>query len=175
MILNTISIKDFSVKAYELWGIQWLLLTAGDFNKGDFNTMTVGWGGFGAMWNMPIALVASRPSRYTTEFMERYQDFTLTAFPNKYHSALSLLGTKSGRDGDKISEAGLTPIASEKITSPGFAEADLIVECKTIYKQDLDPAAFIDPSIEKMYGGYNYHRMYYGEVILVRGTEKYSA
>ena len=174
MNLKNIPVNSFIEKPYDLWEKQWLLLTSGDFDKGDFNTMTVAWGGFGSMWGKPFAHIVVRPSRYTYEFLERYNDFTLTAFPKEYRRALNLLGTKSGRDGDKIAESGLTPIASKKVASPGFAEAELIVECKTIYKQDMGPDNFVDPSIERMYGGYDYHRIYYGEILYIQGVSTYA-
>ncbi len=137
--------------------------------------MTVAWGSFGVMWNKPFVQVVVRPTRYTFEFMNNFDTFTLTAFPEKYRKALSLLGTKSGRDGDKISEAGLTPIAAKKVAAPAFAEADLIIECKKIYWQDFDPAHFLDAKIEKNYPKKDYHRVYFGEIILIQATERYLA
>ena len=108
---HTISIDNFLIHPHIRWSDQWLLLTAGDFNKGTFNTMTVGWGSFGTMWKKPFVQVVVRPTRYTYEFMNSYDTFTLCGFPQEYKKALTVLGAKSGRDGDKIAEAGLTPIA----------------------------------------------------------------
>jgi len=80
---NLIEIKpyDFSLKINDLWKNQWLLLTVGDFEKGDFNTMTVAWGSLGVMWRKPFAMVVVRPTRYTFGFINRFPDFTLSAFP----------------------------------------------------------------------------------------------
>jgi flavin reductase (DIM6/NTAB) family NADH-FMN oxidoreductase RutF len=167
--------EELTAKVHHLWEGQWLLLTAGDFRGGSFNTMTVGWGSLGVMWNRPFAQVVVRPTRYTREFMERYDTFTLAAFPKQYRSALNLLGTRSGRDGDKIAASGLTPIASTKVASPGFAEAELIIECRKIYSQDLDPTRFVDPSIERNYPKKDYHRVYFGEVVAILATESYGA
>jgi flavin reductase (DIM6/NTAB) family NADH-FMN oxidoreductase RutF len=168
-----IPIRELLVRAHHLWHEQWLLLTSGDFREGRFNTMTVGWGSLGTMWSKPFAQVVVRPTRYTYEFMERYDSFTLCAFPRQYAGALELLGTRSGRDGDKIAEAGLTPIASKTIPSPGFAEAELTIECRKLYWDDLDPANFQDPEIETHYPAKDYHRIYFGEILLVRGTGVY--
>ena len=162
-------------KVHHLWEEQWLLLTVGDFHEGSFNTMTVGWGSLGVMWNRPFAQVVVRPTRYTREFMERYDTFTLAAFPEQHRPALNFLGSRSGRDGDKIAASGLTPIASTKIAAPGFAEAELIIECRKIYSQDLDPSRFFDPSIERNYPKKDYHRVYFGEVVAILGTEGYRA
>lgn len=129
--------------------------------------MTVAWGSLGAMWNKPFVQVVVRPVRYTYEFMERYDTFTLCAFPEAYRKALSLLGSKSGRDSDKIAESGLTPIPSTKVTAPGFAEADLIVECRKIYWDDFDPAHFLLPEIAQNYPQKDYHRVYFGEIVAI--------
>ena len=167
--------EQLTARVHHLWEGQGLLLTAGDFREGKFNTMTVGWGSLGMMWNRPFAQVVVRPTRYTREFVERYDTFTLAAFPDQYRAALNLLGTRSGRDGDKIAASGLTAIASTKIAAPGFAEAELIIECRKIYSQDIDPDRFFDPSIDTNYPKKDYHRVYFGEVVAILGTERYRA
>ena len=171
--MQFIPVKKFNTNIFQLWDDQWFLVTSGDYQKGLYNTMTVSWGYFGIMWNKPMAVVVVRPVRHTFEFIEQYDTFTLTAFPEKYRKALNLLGTKSGRDGDKITEAGLKVCASEKIAAPGFNEAELIVECKKSYWDDYKPENFVDPGIEKNYPKKDYHRIYYGEILHINGIEKY--
>lgn len=173
MARNAIPFDELLVKAHHLWDHQWILLTSGDFAKGRFNSMTIGWGSLGTMWGKPFAQVVVRPIRYTYEFMERYDTFTLSAFPQGYRKALELLGTKSGRDGDKIAEAGLTPIASTRVAAPGFAEAELIVECRKMYWDDMDPTHFLDLDIEKNYPQRDYHRIYYGEIVAIFGERSH--
>jgi flavin reductase (DIM6/NTAB) family NADH-FMN oxidoreductase RutF len=170
-----IPVDEFAVRVHQLWSERWILLTAGDFSAGAFNTMAVGWGGFGVMWGRPFAHVVVRPGRYTHEFMEKHGTFTLSVFSETHGKAVQLLGTKSGRDGDKISESGLTPVASTKIAAPGFAEADLIVECRKIYRGEIDPAGFLDESIGKNYPLRDYHTVYYGEVLAVEATASSAA
>ena len=174
-MLNEIPINKLSVQSNHIWYSQWLLLTSGDFKSGDYNAMTVAWGSFGCMWNKPFAQVVVRHSRYTFEFMEKYDEFTLTVFPRDYRKALNLLGSRSGRDGDKISESGLTPIASRVVQAPGFEEAELIFECKKIYWDDMEPANFIDPTIDKNYPDKDYHRIYFGEIVFIQGIDQYRA
>jgi flavin reductase (DIM6/NTAB) family NADH-FMN oxidoreductase RutF len=171
---KTISFQDLRANVHLIWSKQGMLLTSGDFAAGQFNTMTVGWGSLGVMWARPFVQLVVRPTRYTYGFMEQYDTFTLCAFSEAYRQALQLLGTKSGRDGDKIAEAGLTPIASTLIPAPGFAEADLIVECRKMYWQDMDPAHFLDPTTERHYAKKDYHRIYFGEVVAINGTEAYA-
>ena len=83
------------------------------------------------------------------------------------------MGSHSGRDTDKIAETGLTPIASSAVAAPGYDEAELIIECRKIYWQDMDPSQFVDPSIEQHYPEKDYHRIYFGQVLGVQGTEQY--
>jgi len=168
-----IDIDSFIIQAHSLWLKKWLVLTCGDFNAGTFNAMTVGWGSFGIMWNKPFAQVVVRPNRYTFEFMEQYETFTLCAFSREYRKALQIIGSKSGRDGDKIAEAGLTPIASARVAAPGFAQAELIVELKKMYWCDFDPDHFLDAAIENNYPQKDYHREYFGEILAINATPSY--
>jgi len=170
-----LAFEQLTVRAYDLWENQWLLLTSGDFRAKDFNTMTIAWGSLGCMWKRPFVQVVVRPCRYTYTFLERYPSFTVCAFPRRHRSALELLGTRSGRDGDKIADAGLTPIASERIEAPGFAEAELILECRKIYFDDFDPDRFLDPRIEGNYPKKDYHRIYFGEILGIRADQSYQA
>ncbi len=168
---KAIALNRLGLQPLSVWDKVWFLLTAGDFASGDFNTMTVSWGSLGTLWNRPIAQVFVRPTRYTYEFMEKADDFTLSAFSDSRREALLHLGTVSGRKRDKIAEAGLTPMASSIVASPSFEEASLVLECRKIYRQDLDPTQFLDPSIEAEYPEKDYHRIYLGEVLAAFGVE----
>lgn len=173
MVRRPIPIEKFIARPQALWGSQWPVLTAGDFAAKRFNSMTVGWGSLGLMWGIPFAQVVVRPHRYTFEFMEAYETFTLSVFPEKYRPALQILGSTSGRDGDKIAASGLTPQASTKVAAPGYAEAELILECRKIYWDDMDCSRFLDPRIEKNYPKKDYHRIYYGEILAVYGAPSF--
>ena len=153
MTRKPIAPEALVLKPHDLWANRWLLLAAGDFRKKQFNAMTIGWGSFGIMWGKPFAQAVVRPSRYTHDFMEKHRTFTLSVFPQQYQEALQLLGAKSGRDCDKIAESGLTPVASTKVDAPSFAEAELVVECRTIYRTEMDPKGFMDAGIMANYPG----------------------
>ena len=173
MACEPIAFDQLTVKAHHLWASQWMLLTAGDFASGQFNTMTVGWGSLGTMWGRPFAQVVVRPVRYTYQFMESHDTFTLCAFGEQYREAVQYLGTVSGRDKDKITESGLTPIASAQVSTPAFAEAELIIECRKIYSDDMDPNRFVDPAIEDNYPQKDYHRIYFGQILAIAGRDDY--
>ena len=167
---KTINPKELNGNVFELIDSKWFLITAENPDDTRFNTMTASWGGMGIMWAKPVVWAVVRPCRYTYEFMEAADYFTLTFFPEQYRKALNILGTKSGRDGDKIKESGLTPDiitldGGENKKAVAFKEADTIMVCRKLYYQDIDPAHFIDESIDKNYPKKDYHRMYFGEII----------
>ena len=170
MIRKQIPAEDFIIRPHHLWHHQWLLLTSGDFQSGDYNCMTVGWGSIGTMWSKPVVQVVARPTRYTHQFMEKYPTFTLSAFNDSYRDDLQLLGSKSGRNGNKLAETKLTPIPSNRVAAPGFAEAELIIECRKIYHDVLHPENFLDATIDKNYPKKDYHSVYFGKIEAIFGV-----
>lgn len=148
---------------FDLIGKQWMLITAG--SKESLNTMTASWGGFGWLWNKPVAFIFVRPERYTHDFIEKSDKVTLSFYPESCSKALQICGTKSGRDCDKISLAGLTPLEIE----PGvmsFAEARMTVLGRKIFKADMKEFDFIDKSILSHYGESDggFHTVYVIEI-----------
>lgn len=156
-----ISVKDLSENPIKLFSEDWALLTSGD--QDGYNTMTVSWGGVGELWSKDVCFVFVRPQRYTFEFMEKNDLFTVSFYPKAYHKALSFCGAHSGRDFDKAKETGLTPLFLDGTTA--FEEARIVLVCKKIACQDMNPAGFIDKSIEKNYAAGDYHRTYVGEIV----------
>ena len=173
MARTLIDPKDLYVRINFLWGKQWMLLTCGDYAKQHFNTMTVGWGSIGVMWNKAFVQVVVRPTRYTYEFMESYDTFTLCAFSPKYKDSLEILGTRSGKDGDKIAQACLTPAAAQSVAAPCFEEAELVLECVKLYWDDFNPAHFFDWGVDSNYPNKDYHRIYFGEIREIYGEDSY--
>ena len=170
-----IPVEKFAARPFNLLDKQWFLLTSGNYSEGNYNAMTISWGSLGVIWNRPFVQVVVRPQRYTFEFMEKYPSFSLCAFPDDCRTALNLLGTKSGRDGNKIVESGLKPIAAAVIAAPIFEQAELAIECRKLYWQDFDPTHFLDPGIVKNYPDQDYHRIYFGEIMAISGTFAYRA
>jgi len=153
--------EEIDENTFKLIGQDWMLITAGTPEK--FNTMTASWGGFGVLWNKNVCFCVIRPQRYTYEFMEKSDKFTLSFFDDNYRDALKLCGSKSGREIDKVAAAGITPFkCSDEMVA--FKEARLVLECRKLYFQDINPNNFIDPSIDKNYTAKDYHRMYVAEI-----------
>ncbi|MCL2098275.1 MAG: flavin reductase [Bacteroidales bacterium] len=159
-----VNITELHESPVQMIGKEWMLITAG--NSTAFNTMTASWGGLGELWNKPVAFIFVRPQRYTFDFLEREDYFTLSFYNENYREALTICGTKSGRDTDKVKEAGLTPLYTP--LGVAFGEARVIIECRKIYGDFLQPEAFIDGSIaENIYPQSDYHKMYVGEIVNV--------
>ena len=161
--MRKVAVTELSVDVVNLWMNQWLLLTAGTID--DCNMMTVAWGSIGCMWSKPFVQIVVRPQRHTRTYIDRSDSFTLCAFPGKYRNDLQTLGTLSGREGDKLSKTGLTLKASRSVAAPSYNEADLILECRKIYYQDMDPRGFVDKTIQDNYAAKDYHRIYFGEIL----------
>lgn len=164
---------NFRTSIFDLWNNQWLLLTSGDFEKKEYNSMTIAWGSFGVMWNKNFIQIVVRPTRHTYEFINKYDNFTVSAFNKEHREKLKILGSKSGRNIDKINNSGFNAVKSEIISSPGYEEAELIMECKKIYFQDFDSANFLDNSIENLYPNKDYHRIIWGEIVNILANHTY--
>jgi flavin reductase (DIM6/NTAB) family NADH-FMN oxidoreductase RutF len=139
-------------------------LTVSDGEK--VNTMTIGWGAVGYMWNKPVFTAMVRYSRYTYEIIDKSQDFTVS-FPlnNTLNKELGLCGTKSGRDIDKVCDAKLVLKNGELVNSPIIDNCELHIECKIVYKQGMDEAFLNEEIKNKAYPNNDYHVMYFGEIV----------
>ena len=158
-------LKNFNLEPFNILDKEWALLTAG--NKDKFNTMTISWGGFGTIWHKPVVTVYVRPNRYTYEFIENSDYFTISFFDEKFKDDLAVLGSKSGRDLNKLALTKITPNFVEKGIS--FDESYLTIVCKKIYFQDINLENIIPEEREnislKLFNNQPVHRMYIGEVV----------
>ncbi len=160
MAFKEINIKDLKENFVKLIADEWTLICAG--NKEKYNMMTASWGGFGEMWNKDVATVVIRPQRYTKEFIDNEDYFTLTFFGDN-KDIHKICGSKSGREVDKTKETGLTPLFAEK--GVYFEQARVVVICKKVYCQKLEPECFVDKSfVDKYYPDEDYHYVYVGEI-----------
>ena len=153
-------LKEFEFSPFKLIGDKWMLITCGDKDK--FNTMTASWGGLGVLWNKNVAFVFIRPQRYTFELIEKNDYYTLSFFKDKYKKALSLCGSLSGRDVNKIQKAELTPVHHGGYTF--LNEASMVLVCKKLYSDFIDPNFFYDYKIDLNYKNKDYHKMFIGEI-----------
>ena len=145
-------------------GKEWSLVTAG--TPEHFNTMTASWGGVGVLWNKPVAFTFIRQSRYTLPFVNDSDYYTVSFFFGQYMKELSYCGTHSGRDTDKIEATGFTPVFDKQ--APYFAEADLVLICRKLYRQTMNAESFLDTAaIDRWYGDNDWHEVFVGEIVEV--------
>lgn len=162
-VFETIAPSEMGGDVFSRIGKQWMLVSAGDAQKS--NMLTASWGGLGVLWNKPVSTMYIRPSRYTLTFLEEQPYYALSFLPESERAALTYCGRHSGRDVDKCRETGLTVCHDE--AAPFIEQAELVMICRKLYTQDLDPARFLDAAIEENYHGTDYHRMYIGEIVKV--------
>lgn len=156
------NMSEMDKNVFDLIGKQWMLV--GAEKNGKINAMTASWGGLGIMWGKKVAFVFIRESRYTKEFVDEKKTFSLSFFGEEYRKMLNYMGTVSGRDEDKISQAGLH--ASLNQDAPVFEEAERTFICRKMYAQEMKEEYFTDKeAVERWYSDGNYHTMYVAEIL----------
>lgn len=164
MAFKEVKAEELQMNPFTKIGKEWMLITAGNEEK--CNTMTASWGGVGIMWGKNAVTTYIRPQRYTKKFVDANDTFTISFFDESYRKALNICGSVSGRDKDKIKEAGLTPYFVDGTAA--FEEANLILVCKKMYHGDILPENFEDETIDtKWYPQKDYHTMYISEILKV--------
>ena len=160
--MHKIEVSTLKENFIDLIGKQWMLITAGNMHH--YNTMTASWGTVGFLWGKPVVCVVIRPQRYTLEFVEKEDCFTLSFFDEKYRDALKLCGTKSGREVNKAEAAGITPFEPSS-GCVAFKEARLIMKCRKLYSDQLRESSFLDKSIlETWYPSRDFHKVFIGVI-----------
>ena len=161
MSFQKVDIKELALNPFVKIGKEWMLVTARDGEK--VNTMTASWGGMGVLWSENVAFVFIRPQRYTYEFVEKSDRFTLSFFDGEYKKELSVLGTVSGRDGDKIAQVGFD--VCDVDGEPAFEQAKLVLVMKKLYRDVLKEECFLEAAPnEKNYPEKDYHVVYVARI-----------
>ncbi len=155
------AIKEAQKQIIDHLADDWGLLTAGGIE--DYNTMTIAWGETGTMWWKPVVSAYVVPSRHTYGYMRDNDYFTVSLFPPEYKDDLRILGTKSGRDGDKVALTKLTPKAIEHGVT--FEEAALTVVCRKLFQQPLSTAELPGEVLERYYQTMGVHDRFMGEIV----------
>jgi flavin reductase (DIM6/NTAB) family NADH-FMN oxidoreductase RutF len=169
--LKPIHVKALKGNFFSMLDNDWMLVTAG--NTSNFNTMTASWGALGILWNKPIAICFIRPQRYTFEFVNNNDYYTLSFFEKKHHNILEFCGSHSGRNTDKVAQTGLTPLTTDK-GNISFSQASLILECKKIYSDDIKADNFFDKNlIKSIYPSSDFHRFFIGEISNCYASEQF--
>ena len=167
MAFREISVEQLKDNPFTLINKDWMLITAGDAEK--HNTMTASWGGVGELWGKYVSTIYIRPQRYTLEFVEREEYYSLCFFGPEYRQALSLCGSKSGRDVDKDAATGLTPCFDQ--AAPYYEQARLVFLCRKLYRQDMEESALLDKGLLEKWYDNDLHRIFIGEIVKVLEKE----
>ena len=162
MLFHEIDPKNIKDNPIKMIADEWMLVSVG--NEAHHNMMTASWGFVGEMWGKDCAITAVRPTRYTYEFMKECDTFAL-CFMGDNSDVHKICGSKSGRDIDKVSATGLTPVYD--CGTMYFEEARLVLICKKMYADDLRESGFCDKEALNKWYHNDLHTMFYGEIIKV--------
>lgn len=154
---------ELEFNPFKTIGQDWGLVCAG--TKESANTMTISWGGVGVLWGKNVAFIFIRDSRFTKEFIDNTDFFSISFMGKNYREALNYCGSHSGREGDKVAKSGLT--WNYKHSIPFIDEGDLILLCNKMASVKITKDSFLVPGIEKWYQDSDFHTMYVGEIIEV--------
>lgn len=141
-----------------------------------FNTMIIGWGHIGRIWNTDTFAVYVRENRFTKAMLDEAQEFTISIPLEKISpEILQICGLESGRDINKVEKANLTLVAGDKIKTQAIKECPMTIECKVLYSQQQDLSKLPKEIVEKMYpqdvdgtfprANRDAHTMYVGEIV----------
>ncbi len=142
-----------------------VLLTAKEGDK--LNSMVIGWGHIGRIWELPVFTAYVRDNRYTRKMLDANPEFTVNVPLGPMDRRIfTVCGTRSGRDLDKIREAGLTPVEPETISVPGLLECPLTLECKVIYREEQSLSRLPQEIQRRFYSVEPFdHISYYGQIL----------
>ena len=162
MSFREVKAEELTMNPFTKIGKEWALLTAGSKEKA--NTMTISWGGVGVLWGKNVAFIFVRDSRYTKEFIDANEFFSITFLSGQYRDALNYCGSHSGRDEDKFAAAGLTLATRHNI--PYVDEGNFVLLCEKMSATRITEDSFLLPEIkEKWYKDGDMHTMYVAEII----------
>ena len=153
--------SEINFNIFNEFGKNWMLVSAKK-PDGTVNTMTVSWGAMGMLWGKNAATIYIRQSRFTKEFIDSSDYFTVSLFDG-HKKELGILGSKSGRNGDKVAEVGFTPVTVED--QPAFDESKCVCICRKMYRTDIPLDSMPSDVVDRWYSDGDYHTMYIGEIV----------
>ena len=165
--MKEISIKELDDNAFDLIANQWAIITVKADDK--VNAMTANWVQLGYLWSQNVITTYVRRQRYTYDFIEKNNEYAICFFEEAYRKELGYLGTKSGRDFDKLKECNMT--VSQYNNVDYIDQARLVFICEKIYVDDIREEKFIDKNIiADCYPNKDFHKVYVSRIkhILVK-------
>ena len=171
--MKNIDVKDYAGEILKALP-KGILLTTKAEDK--VNSMVIGWGTFGINWSRPVFAVYVREGRFTREQLDKNPEFTINVPVGEHdNKIISVCGGKSGRNIDKVAEAGLTLVDPQVVSVPAIEEFPLTLECKVIYRQPQELNLLPEDIQSRMYpqdvpstnpmANRDPHVTYYGEIV----------
>lgn len=157
------NVKNYPLNIIKELDNNWAILTAGSKEIG-FNCLTVSWGGIGELWGKNVAYVFVRKSRYTHDFLDQSDSVTLSFLSEKYQDAKNLIGKVSGRDRNKVEEAGLHYTYDPDFNGSYIEESEYVFKMKKLYEIDLPIEQLTDEIKNRFYPTQDIHTMYVCEI-----------
>jgi len=100
------------------------------------NVMTAAWGGI-CCSAPPCVSISLREATYTYRNILERKAFTISIPSEKYVKEADYFGMASGKDVDKFSATGLTPVKSEVVDAPYVNEFPFVLECKLLRSVEI--------------------------------------
>lgn len=165
-LFEQISPEEICDNVFTLVGKIFPVITAG--KEKHYNSMTASGGGLGIFLRKPTTWCVLRADRYTLEMIQKEQTYTMSYFPNEYKEQILFLGSKSGRDSNKMKEVKLTSVQTPS-RDMSFKEARLIIECKLTSITTPNPDDFYSQEakdyIKEAYKqASDYRKLVFGEI-----------
>ena len=120
-----------------------------------YNIITVAWAGT-VCTNPPMVSISVRPERFSHRILRDTGEFVINLTTKELAYAADYCGVKSGRDVNKFTALGLTPLKADKVSAPLIGESPVNIECGV--RQVLSLGS---------------HDMFLAEVLGVHADEKY--
>ncbi len=148
--------------------------------EGKPNPMTIGWGQWGRVWNIPVCTILVRQSRYSHEKLQEHPYFTVSIpAEGALKKELGHCGTVSGRDEDKLEKLGLTTLPARAGKVDALGGCAMHFECRVLMKLEMTKEAMADlPEVaarfyvpeEQAGSDGDPHTVYFGEILAAYRT-----
>ncbi len=98
--------------------------------------MTIAWGGVCSS-QPPCVAVSIRKATYSHAAIFERKAFTVNVPSESYVKEADYFGIYSGKNTDKFSATGLTPVKGDRVDAPFIKEFPLILECNLISSSEI--------------------------------------
>ncbi len=123
--------------------------------QGRNNIITIAWTGT-VCTNPPMVSISVRPERYSYPILQDTGEFVINLTTRKLVYAADYCGVKSGREVDKFSKLGLTPLRADRVMAPLIGESPVNIECRVVQTMPLGSHCMFLAKVEAVHAGEEY-------------------